>query len=205
MVTFGLSCVHVILTMHMMIGHVHSEIRSKFNPEVLSQNHYSSYINDPVSVSPVHKEHISHNYRISNLIHFADVPGSDVVIGLALYPNFRDGFRRFVGSLRYFGYDGHIMLGVNPDIPQDTLSYLKEKKTTLYGVVKSDCHPSAVGGDVTGAIRGKCSLDIADLKLEWGRFEMARRWLNNCTGCTGWVLVMDTRDSFFQAHPVRPS
>ena len=32
----------------------------------------------------------------------------------------------------------------------------------------------SVGGPVKGAIRGKCSKGLENLKLEWGRFEMAR-------------------------------
>ena len=34
------------------------------------------------------------------------------------------------------------------------------------------------------------------------RFELARQWLQACQTCTGWSMVMDTRDSFFQADPL---
>jgi len=37
--------------------------------------------------------------------------------------------------------------------------------------------------------------------VEWGRFELCRQWLASCTECTGWTLVMDTRDIFFQMNP----
>ena len=176
----------------------------EFNPEhLLPGRDYKQYVNDPVQSSEVIINHLTNDAPITNLIYAPNVLGNDAIIGLALFPNFGQGFRRFVGSLRYFGYDGHIMLGVSPDLPPPTLQYLKQMNTTLYGVEKTDCASSAVGSVVRGAIRGKCSKDLPDLKLEWGRFEMARRWLRACSECTGWVMVMDTRDSFFQAHPVR--
>ena len=30
---------------------------------------------------------------------------------------------------------------------------------------------------------------------------MARRWLYHCAGCSGYALVVDVRDTFFQGHP----
>ena len=40
-----------------------------------------------------------------------------------------------------------------------------------------------------------------DLKLEWGRYQMWLTWLEWCTECTGWTLVSDARDVFFQRSP----
>ena len=139
------------------------------------------------------------------LIYEATPTGKDAVLGLAVYRGNMRAFRRIVGSLRHFGYNGHIILGVSPEITAEELNYLKEHQVTLYAVHISPC---AGAGNVTekgGLVRGSCSADIPDLKLEWGRFEMARRWLLACTGCTGWNMVMDTRDIFFQDHPVSAS
>jgi hypothetical protein len=142
-------------------------------------------------------------FHLNNLLHQGKATGSNTIIGLALYPNFFAGFRRLVGSLRYFGYEGQIILGVNPHLPNQELEYLKRYQVTLYSVQSSECHASALNSQrEPGIIRGKCSSDIPDLKLEWGRYEMARRWLIECKACTGWAMVLDTRDIFFQGDPV---
>jgi hypothetical protein len=76
---------------------------------------------------------------------------------------------------------------------------------TIYIIDIVDCDSSILedNENIKGAIRGKCSKGLETLKLEFGRYEMARQWLNDCTACTGWSLVMDTRDTFFQDHPFR--
>ena len=160
------------------------------------------------------------------LLHEAHPAGNDAVMGLAAYKGIdliylmqiftyslcisspRDisgnirAFKRIVGSLRATGYDGHIILGVSKDISTEEIAYLKENQVTMYIVDFVECDDTiSTGGAVKGAIRGKCSKGLENLKLEWGRFEMCRQWLYACKACTGWSLVMDTRDIFFQAHP----
>ena len=138
------------------------------------------------------------------LRHRASPPGRDAILGLAAYPKNMGTFTRLVGSLRNTGYDGHIIFGVHIDIPQEEEDYLKQMDVTYYMVEFVDCDPSIlVGGANTGkdAVRRKCGKGYERLTLEWGRFEMARQWLHACKECTGWNLVMDTRDVFFQAHP----
>jgi len=140
----------------------------------------------------------------NGLLHKANPPGSNVVMGLAAYPKNMGCWKRLVGSLRNSGYDGHIIFGVHKEIPQDEQDYLKEMDVTSYIVDFVDCDSSVLGGEAKGgsaAVRGKCAKGIEKLNLEWGRYEMARQWLNACDTCTGWSLVMDTRDLFFQADP----
>jgi len=74
---------------------------------------------------------------------------------------------------------------------------------TYYAVETANCSASIMDGvSSTGnAVRAKCSRGLENLKLEWGRYEMARRWLKACDSCTGWSMVIDTRDIFFQADP----
>jgi hypothetical protein len=174
---------------------------STFNPSVLSHN-VNMYVNQPLQMSNT-LVHLPIMTNFTNLIHQPQISGVDSVIGLALYKNFMSGFYRLIGSLRSTGYVGHIILGVNPKISPEELKYLKSQNVTLYAVELSDCLPSAVSQIERTTIRGKCSVDLPDLKLEWGRFEMARRWIAQCPSCSGWSLVIDTRDLFFQAHPVR--
>mmetsp|Transcript_20348 Transcript_20348/g.43599 ORF Transcript_20348/g.43599 Transcript_20348/m.43599 type:complete len:492 (+) Transcript_20348:63-1538(+) len=139
------------------------------------------------------------------LLHLAPTPpGSNAILGLASYPEFMDGWRKLVGSLRMNGYDGHVIVGVNPAIPRDERDYLDRMGVTYYAVEVANCTASILEGSSDAgknAVRAKCSRGMEDLKLEWGRFEMARRWLGACESCTGWSMVIDTRDIFFQADP----
>ena len=149
---------------------------------------------------------IPSSLQINNQIYLSqNISSSNSIIGLALYKNFLSGFHRLVGSLRGIGYHGHIILGVNSLISSKELNYLKRNEVTLYGVEIIDCHQSAMisNQENHGIIRGKCSKDLPNLKLEWGRYEMARRWLEECKECIGWSMIIDTRDIFFQADPVR--
>ncbi len=50
------------------------------------------------------------------LLHKASPPGSDVIMGIAYFKGFKQGLRRFVGSLRHYKYNGHIILGVHSEI-----------------------------------------------------------------------------------------
>jgi len=138
------------------------------------------------------------------LRHRASPPGHDAILGLAAYPRNMGTWKRLVGSLRNTGYDGHIIFGVHSEIPQAEEVYLKEMDVTYYEVEFVDCDESILVGRANAGkdpVRTKCAKGYERLTLEWGRFEMARRWLHACEECTGWNLVMDTRDLFFQAHP----
>ena len=136
------------------------------------------------------------------LRHMAFPSGQDAVMGLAVYYNNLRLFRRVVGSLRFTGYDGHIILGVSPKLTLKEEEYLKRMNVTYYTVYIVDCDLSiSVGRNVSGLVRGKCSKGLERLKLEWGRFEMARQWLHACDSCFGYIMVVDTRDIFFQSNP----
>lgn len=139
------------------------------------------------------------------LKHKAHPPGTNVIMGLAAYPENMDTWRTIVGALRKQGYEGHFIFGVHPDMPSVEEEYLKQMEVTFYTAEVVDCHPSVTAGmrgsSSSDAIRGKCARGLEKLKLEWARFEMARQWLNECSECTGWSLVMDTRDILFQNDP----
>ena len=165
-----------------------------------------NYQNTPVEINNNDNKNspllLNNQYDITNNLHTATPIGNDAIFGLALYKNFHKGFKRVVGSLRYYGYNGHIILGVHPDIEEIDMNYLKQMNVTFYAIKSSKCNEVASNNEVRGIIRGKCSEDLIDLKLEWGRFEMTRRWLSQCDRCTGWNLIIDTRDIFFQDNPV---
>ncbi len=183
-----------------------------FNPDKFRSGLYEQYTNKPFvglsTTTQVQSRLEKAMQRPINtpygLRHQANPPGADAVMGLAAYPRNMKTFRRLVGSLRHTGYDGHIILGVHSKIPLNEENFLIKMDVTMYNVEMVVCDESiSTGGNVKGNIRGKCSTGLENLKLEWGRFEMARQWLNACKQCTGWSLVMDTRDLFFQAHPFK--
>jgi hypothetical protein len=141
---------------------------------------------------------------VEMLMHQAPNPPSpNAIVGLASYPKFMDGWRKMIGSLRLNGYEGHIIVGVNPNIPAEEREYLDKMGVTYYAVETANCSSAIlnVGDDTSNKVRSVCSKGLEELKLEWGRYEMARRWLRACQTCTGWSMVIDTRDIFFQRDP----
>eukprot|EP00970_Alexandrium_tamarense_P005741 scaffold934_cov191-Alexandrium_tamarense.AAC.22 len=115
-----------------------------------------------------------------------------------------DGWRKLVGSLRMNGYEGHIIMGVSVEIPLGEREYLDKMGVTYYAVETVNCSAAILEGgvaDTNNGVRSVCSKGLEEFKLEWGRYEMARRWLRACESCTGWSMVIDTRDIFFQRDP----
>lgn len=184
-----------------------------FTPEEFKAGRHERYVNLPnVPLDTAHGKIIHNLIKMpvplpaEILLHKPPTPsGSKInaIIGLASYPTFMPGWRKLVGSLRNSGYDGHIIVGVNPAIPMEERNYLDHMGVTYYAVEVANCSASILEGvsNTENAVRAKCSKGLEDLKLEWGRFEMARRWLRACESCTGWSMVIDTRDIFFQADP----
>jgi hypothetical protein len=185
---------------------------SNFTPEEFKAGHLDKYVNLPIipqsttyeiiqtSVTKAINRPVDKPY---GLVHEAHPPGHNVVMGLASYPNAMGIFERMVGSLRTTGYDGHIILGVHSNITVNEQEYLKKMGVTFYTVEYVTCDKSiqVKGNDKGMVVRSLCAKGLEKLKLEWGRFEMCRQWLHACDKCTGWALVMDTRDVFFQANP----
>ena len=183
-----------------------------YTPEEFMTGHFEKYVNLPLLAPGVTPSDVQARVEKAlsrpvdkpfGLLHEANPPGHDVVMGLAAYPSAMRVFRTVVGSLRHTGYDGHIILGVHSEIPTDEQEYLKKMDVTFYAVefVSCDESISVEGNNEGNVVRGLCAKGLEKLKLEWGRFEMARQWLHACEACSGWALVMDTRDIFFQAHP----
>jgi hypothetical protein len=182
-----------------------------FTPDEIKAGRIENYVNLPntpadpetnVEVQNLMRRTVPEPAEV--LMHQApDPPGNNAIVGLASYPKFMDGWRKLVGSLRMNGYDGHIIVGVNKDIPEDEREYLDKMGVTYYAVQTANCSSSILNEDedTSNKVRSVCSHGLEDLKLEWGRYEMARRWLKACKACTGWSMVIDTRDIFFQRDP----
>lgn len=181
-----------------------------FTPEHVLNGRLDDYVSLPVIDDNVTYENIQE--RVKNaiarkvgepfgLLHQGTPPGHDAVMGLATYhEDDVEVFRKLVGSLRTAGFDGHIILGVTPSITNTVQSYLIKMDVTFYGVEKVPCDKSITDGG-EGGVRNTCAKGVENLTVEKGRFEMSRQWLHACKACTGWVLLMDTRDIFFQRPP----
>jgi len=181
-----------------------------FTPDEFRAGRIENYINLPTMYNPDRNNIVQELMEqpvpepTEILLHKAPTPPSgNAILGLASYPKFKDGWMKLVGSLRTNGYEGHIIVGVHPEIPQDERDYLDKMGVTYYAVETVNCSEAILKGvSQTGnRVRAKCSRGLENLKLEWGRYEMARRWLRACDTCTGWSMVIDTRDIFFQQDP----
>jgi hypothetical protein len=111
-------------------------------------------------------------------------------------------YQRFVGSLRKSGFKGHIILGVAPDVSEQQLRYFRYRNVTPKIIKWVNCtyEPVEDGNKESKT----CAHPYPDIKIRWSRFPLIRDWLVDCKECTGPVLVMDVRDSFFQLDPFGP-
>eukprot|EP00977_Amphora_coffeiformis_P004531 scaffold978_cov164-Amphora_coffeaeformis.AAC.2 len=128
----------------------------------------------------------------------ATVMGMATGYGLGIY-------QRFVGSLRKSGFKGNIILGVAPDVPQYVLDYFEKRGVTAKILKWVDCTYRTDESDKVDIFKKtQCSDPYPDIKIRWSRFPLQRDWLVECEACTGPVLIMDVRDSFFQLDPFGP-
>jgi hypothetical protein len=113
-------------------------------------------------------------------------------------------YESFVGSLRKTGYNGHIILGVAPDVSPNVLKYLRYRNVTVKVMKWANCtyRDDSRKGDIFK--RTECAHPYTDIKIRWSRFPLQRDWLLECETCTGPVLTMDVRDSIFQRDPFGP-
>jgi len=138
------------------------------------------------------------------------------VIGMATNYDL-EVYERFVGSLRKTGYQGHIILGVGPDVSQRVLQYFRYRNVTAKILSWVNCTyataPAATNSSKDDSHRNDeiflqkdthCAHPYPDIKLRWSRFPLARDWLLECQTCTGPVLVSDVRDTVFQKDPFGP-
>ena len=102
-----------------------------FTPDEFRAGRIENYINLPTMYNPDRNNIVQELMEqpvpepTEILLHKAPTPPSgNAILGLASYPKFKDGWMKLVGSLRTNGYEGHIIVGVHPEIPQDERDYL---------------------------------------------------------------------------------
>jgi hypothetical protein len=129
------------------------------------------------------------------------------VMAMATGYNLGD-YKRFVGSLRKTGYQGHVILAVSPVLEPDVEEYLTSKKVTIKRVSYVNCsHPLLKEEEQNGNHDKElvtCVHPYPSLKHRWARFPLLRDYLKECTTCTGPVLITDMRDTLFQRDPFGP-
>jgi hypothetical protein len=98
------------------------------------------------------------------MMHTATPVGKDCVMGLASYSAAMKIFKWMVGTLRFSGYDGHIILGVHPQISQAEREYLikhqvcEKHKACVYGVYVYDVYGVYVYDVYGESIAHHCAL-----------------------------------------------
>jgi hypothetical protein len=112
-------------------------------------------------------------------------------------------YKRFVGSLRYSGYKGHIIVALEPDPNPKIVNYLLDKNVTVKILSWTNCTYMIMDDDNQTDIfkNTTCAYPYPDIKIRWSRFPLMRDWLMDCTTCTGPVLIADARDLVFQRNP----
>ena len=116
-----------------------------------------------------------------------------------------DVYQRFVGSLRKSGFKGHIFLGVAPDVDSRVLEYFKYRNVVPKIQKWVNCTYTKDESKKNDIFKKtQCAHPYPDIKIRWSRFPLQRDWLEACQTCTGPVLVLDVRDSWFQQDPFGP-
>lgn len=110
-------------------------------------------------------------------------------------------YQRFVGSLRRSGFQGHVFLGVAPDVDPAILEYLRRRNVTAKVQTWVNCTYSDSDRKNDIFQKTTCAHPYPDIKIRWSRFPLIRDWLQECAACTGPVLITDVRDSYFQKNP----
>ena len=113
-----------------------------FTPDEFRGGRIENYVNLPTMYNPNRDDIVKQLMQqplpepTEILLHKAPTPpSSNAILGLASYPTFKDGWLKLVGSLRTNGYEGHIIVGVHPEIPQDERDYLDKKGGELFSSV----------------------------------------------------------------------
>lgn len=127
--------------------------------------------------------------------------GGDAVFALACnYP--RDFYKRFVGSLRKSQFNGDIVLAVSPPekMKPGVQAYIKEMNVVAYAF-DVDCagiDNCRLKDDFLGYPDPRPYRTFANI-----RYALYEYWLRYYSE-TSYILILDFRDTFFQADPFLP-
>lgn len=126
-----------------------------FTPDEFRAGRIENYVNLPTMNNPNRDDTVKQLMQqplpepTEILLHKAPTPpSSNAILGLASYPTFEDGWLKLVGSLRTNGYEGHIIVGVHPEIPQDERDYLDKMGGELFSSVVRFMFSNSSGSQV---------------------------------------------------------
>ena len=137
----------------------------------------------------------------------AHAPANDAVMGLA-FGYGAEAYRVFVGSLRKAGFAGDVVLATSEvaKMRPGVEAYLRSQRVLAYGF-RFSCASMRMGRRLLGTPGGCVLLDwyaAGDPRrprpLALARYEMYATWLRYYDA-TSYALLVDTRDTFFQADP----
>lgn len=128
--------------------------------------------------------------------------GPDALVALATYKKGNMPLT-YVKTARMAGFNGQIILGVSPNIDDRQKGDLEKLGVTLKFVKEAPCQLPFEDKPIDYMLRSVCSAEFPNLKLESARFALARKWIEECQECTGWVLVSDYSDLVFQRQPFK--
>jgi hypothetical protein len=200
----------VIVTLFFRIDSVENEyyFSAQQSTAITDLNQYSSsrISQEKVClVEPVKSPVVSQTTRTAPLPP-AQNSSSATVMAMATGYDLND-YQRFVGSLRKTGYQGHIFLAVSPDLSPEIEQYLLSRNVDIRKVQYINCSNPVLLSQPTDEHERElvtCLHPYPTLKHRWARFPLLRDFLQDCTSCTGPVLITDMRDTVFQRDPFGP-
>lgn len=177
--------------------------RMLFNPEEFRVGDRSKYVNFPLQKSDKSKIPTNEAPKPIDLMFEGRYSGNDVVVSIIHNGGlFEQRYKRLIASLRATGYAGNIILGIQPNVPEKALKILKDSNVTVYTVTPSKCQSPIDKYKDNHGKPLKCFKSVEKLPVEWGKYELARRWIEECKTCTGRVLLaLDGKTTFFQSNP----
>lgn len=105
-------------------------------------------------------------------------------------------YKRFVGSLRYHGFKGNVIIGIEEQTSKEIEDYLLSQNVTVKKMLPIECNFESAKD------RQKCYRPYPNIKREWAHFPLIRDWLAACDSCfNGPVLYATVDHTLFQKNP----
>lgn len=178
----------------------------KAPPSAITAPVYETAVSPPKAVSSSSALGVSHEYTpVAGVFPtkgtkptFGEHKGTDAIFALACkYPDFY--YKRFVGTLRKFGYEDDIVLAVSPpsQMKPGVEAYVKKSNVVAYAF-DVDCKGTdncQLKEEFLGYPDPRPYRTFANI-----RYALYEYWLQYYNE-NSYILILDFRDTFFQASP----
>lgn len=101
-------------------------------------------------------------------------------------------YKQFVGSLRRTGFQGNIIIGLEYHQNAEILSYFDSQRVTVKKLRTAKCLYDS---------KKICLEENTDLNPIYAYYSVAKKWLRECTECTGSVMLTSIQSTYFQGIP----